>query len=434
MIKKTILLSAIIAQLTISCSKDDSTAVATDNSLSAQITTILQTPYSALTPDQQKVKLENEANDFLLKMDKSKTSSAIEAIQNLENLISISSVDIQMEKNGNGLQDLLNVSGVYGIYTWKASQKIWIKTISTTELKFIFPAKKSLSTNNAVLSSSSIASNVKVDVIDTDEKGSWQYNQNTEEYSYVITDPAIYDQLFLPSSVNATLLIDGTEAGTYTANATYSGGKPEPTEAGFKFTLNDGYVWEINGKRTQPVSAKSSFTYNGSNLIDFNVGSTADIDKLIEGSELTQYLGKANGIITIMDNFVIVADINIEGMTNDENALETSLTYPNYYSSTYSADLNTYNKALSVGEVAAFNKNVKMALVSKKDGTKIADVFERSEKGESYYNYQGNLIQNYDNVLYLRFKDNTEVAMDVSDGFSTLETKFQDFIDAFNRP
>ena len=114
-----------------------------EQNLDTQIAEIVKLPYSSLKPEQQKVKLEADANDMLVQMDKSKTSGAIEAIENLGNLLSINTVDILNGKNENQIADVLNVSGVYGIYTWNSTKQIWVKTASTTELKFIFPAKKS---------------------------------------------------------------------------------------------------------------------------------------------------------------------------------------------------------------------------------------------------------------------------------------------------
>ena len=424
--KKIMLLSMIICQLAISCSSgsDDS------NAIEDEVATLLQKPYSSLTPDQQKVKLENEANSMMAQMENSKSATALEALANFETLMSISSPDIQPNrtskptiKTGKSFQKILNISGTYAIYTWNPTQSIWIKTSSSTELKFIFPASEAATTNNATLTASSIASTVKI-----------------------VVDDQTGDEMYLPSSVTAVLTINGTLAAKYEANAVYLNGNPEPTEAGYKLTLN-GYVWENYAKRTTPISAKSSFSYNGNNLIDFNVGSTADIDKLMEGSELTKYLGKANCMISLLDNFVMVADMNMEGMANAEGTLENSITQPNYNSSTYYTDWNANNKKMSDGEALAFNKNVKMALVSKKDGTKLADVIQKSEKGNSwevqstwngsywaYDPYSTIKVQEYDTVLYLRFSDNTEVAMDVyfSSGFDTLETKFQDFINSFN--
>ena len=449
--KKIILLSMIISQLAISCSSDDNSDPTDSQSLTDQIAAIIKQPYSNLTPSEQKVKLEAEANSMLTQMDKSKTSGAVEAIQNLGNLLSIGTVDIFNGKNDNQIEDIINVSGVYGIYTWNNAKQDWIKTASTTELKFVFPAKKNLTTNNASFSSKSVSSNIKVKMEDS---YNWQ------------TGVVINDYFYLPTSADATLTIDNAQAATFVANAKYTGTVEAPDEASFKMVLNDGYSYEISGgKKATANTAKSSFTYNGKNLVSFTSGSTADIDALIKDDNLTQYRGKANGLVQIMDNFIIIADMDIATQTKDEEALDKSLTYPTYpdydspnanYKAYYTAE-NTYYKKYSEGNVLNSNKNIKLILVSKKDGTKIADVVYHSEKGYSYdtelpvwikntnytnggyWSYTGNgeiiTIQHYDEVLYLKFNDNTEVEMGAyfSTGFDALETKFEDFLKAFER-
>ena len=67
-------------------------------------------------------------------------------------------------KNNNSVEDIINTAGVYGIYTWNALKNTWTKTTSSTELKFIFPAKSSLTANNAVFSTKGTASDVKVKI------------------------------------------------------------------------------------------------------------------------------------------------------------------------------------------------------------------------------------------------------------------------------
>ena len=450
--KKIVLLSMIVCQFIISCSSNNGVDDPTPQDLANQIAAIIKQPYSKLTPSEQKVKLEAEANTMLVQMDKSKTSGAIEAMQNLENLLSIGSIDIFNGKNDNQIEDVLNVSGVYAIYTWNNSKQDWVKSSSTSELKFVFPAKKNLTTNNASFSSKSTSSNIKVEIEDT--YGNWVYDPKTGNY---IQTPSINDYFYLPTSVDAILTIDNAQAATFAANAKYTGMIEAPDEASFKMVLNDGYTFEISGaKKATANTAKSSFTYNGKNLISFNAGSTADIDALIEDEDLIQYQGKANGLIQIMDNFLIVADMDIAAQTKDEEALKKTLIYPDYNSKTYFTDLNTYNLKESEGYAVAYNKNLKLMLVSKKDGTKIADVIQHSEKGYFYNTYSkwvvsnnyppyggfwdydpkgGVLVQYYDTVLYLKFNDNTEVEMSAyfSTGFDTLETKFEDFLKAFER-
>jgi len=441
------MLSLVASQLMISCSSEDSNdKPATEQTVEEQIAALLKQPYSSLAPAQQKNKLEAEANEMLVQLDKTKSSGAIEALENLARLLDLSSVDVFSGKNDNKIEDIINTAGVYGVYTWDNTGKTWKKTTSTTELKFVFPAKKSQTTNNASFSSKGVASDVKVKIQD-----SYNWQTNVE----------VNDWIFLPTSADAILTIDNAQAATFTQTAKYSNGKEIPNEFAYKMTLNDGYAWEMSGTKATPNSSKASLTFNGKNLIEFNAGSTAQIDALIDNDELVQYRGKANGLIKLMDNFVIVADMDLAAEAADDAALEKANIRPTYPSfdnpksdfKAYYTSLNAYEKKISEGTAANFNKNMKLILVSKKDGTKIADIVQRSEKSSddyvfklpvwnaqySYWYHTDNgesFSQPYlDEVYYLKFNDNTEVEMSVyfSEGFEKFQTKFEDFIKAFNK-
>ncbi|MFD1603917.1 hypothetical protein ACFSJW_09605 [Flavobacterium artemisiae] len=442
MIKKFLLLSLVASQLMVSCSSDDSdnTKPETELSLEEQIAELTKKSYSELTPDQQKVKLEAEANEMLTQLDKTKSSGAIEALENLSRLLDLSSVDIFNGKNDNEAEDILNVSGVYGIYTWNNAGQKWDKTASSTELKFVFPAKRSQTANNASFSSKSTSSDIKIEITDSYD---WESGVETN------------DHIFLPLTADAILTIDSKEAASFNQTAKYSNGKQAPEEFAYKMVLNDGYTWEMSSKKGASNTGKASLTYNGKTLINFNAGSSANIDALIDNDELVQYRGKANGLFQLMDNFVVVADTDLATAAAEKATLDKTVTYPTEYDSpNFYTDLNAYHKKLTDGRVANFNKNTKLILVSKKDGTKIADIVQRSEKGYSYtttpsvwvadpknpnggYYQEGKevTVQYYDAVDYLKFNDKTEVSMETyfSAGFSKFETKFEDFIAAFEK-
>ncbi|HJY13882.1 MAG TPA: hypothetical protein VJ304_13905, partial [Flavobacterium sp.] len=315
MIKKILLLSLVASQLTISCSSEDSpeTTPTTEQTLAEQVAEIVKQPYSKLTPAQQKTKLEVEANDMLVQLDKSKTSSAIEAMENLNRLLDINSVDIFSGKNDNQVEDIINVAGVYGIYTWDNAGQKWNKTTSTSELKFVFPAKKTQTANNTTFSSKAVASDKKVEIEDT---YNWQSNVEVNDF------------IFLPSSADATLTIDNNQVATFAQTAKYSAKNDSPDEFAYKMILSDGYTWEMSGKKGTETVAKATLTYNGKTLLDFNSGSTANIDGLIDNDELVQYRGKANGLVKLMDNFVIVADTDLATAAADDATLENTAVYP----------------------------------------------------------------------------------------------------------
>ena len=447
MIKKILLLSLVASQLTISCSSEDSpeTTPTTEQTLAEQIAEIVKQPYSKLTPAQQKTKLEVEANDMLVQLDKSKTSSAIEAMENLNRLLDINSVDIFNGKNDNQVEDIINVAGVYGIYTWNNTDQKWVKTASSTEVKFVFPAKESQTANNASFSSKAVASDKKVEIYDSYD---WQSDVETNDF------------IFLPTSADATLTIDNNQVATFAQTAKYSAKNDSPDEFAYKMILSDGYTWEMSGKKGTETAAKATLTYNGKTLLDFNSGTTANIDALIDNDELVQYRGKANGLVKLMDNFVIVADSDLATAAADDAIVENAAypTYPDDSKATsdfkaYNIAVNEFNKKYSEGTVASFNKNMKLILVSKKDGTKIADLVQHSEKADYEYTFNlpvwnaegGYWMDNgtgesftrpyYDEVIYLKFSDNTEVEMGAyfSEGFDALEAKFEDFLKAFEK-
>lgn len=442
MIKKFLLASLVLSQLMISCSSDETIPETEpevvvpekpepepEKTLEEQIAELLKKPYSELTPDQQKTKLEAEANEMLVQLDKTKKLSALETIENLTNLLNQSPVDIFDGKSGNGIEEALTVSGAYGVYTWNSAQKIWVKTASSTELKFVFPAKKGQTANNAAFTTKSTSSDVKFLTIDT--YGEWKWNSAAGTYTQV--KPDLNDWFYLPTSADAVLTIDNAQAATFSLTAKYAGGKQVPTDLAYKVTLIDGYTWDMSSTKAVQNTAKSSLTYNGKNLISFTGGSSTEVDKIIGNDELGQYRGKANGLITLMDNFVIIADMDLAKDAADRIALDKNLPHPAYSSNTYNSDMSIYNKKLAEGKVANFNKNIKLILVSKKDGTKIADIVQYAEKDDND-GYSSD-IDYYNAVNYLKFNDKTEVEMGAyfSKGFDTFYAKFNDFVASFEK-
>ncbi|MDR6764218.1 hypothetical protein J2Y38_004447 [Flavobacterium sp. 2755] len=450
MIKKFLLLSLVASQLMVSCSSDESndeeTKPETELSLEEQIAAIVKQPYSKLTPGEQKLKLEAEANQMLTELDKTKSSGAIEALENLSRLLGVDQIELFDGKDDNDIEDVLNVSGVYAVYTWNNANQKWVKTASSSELKFVFPAKESQTANNAVFTSKSVSSDIKV-------KFATNYYDGNE----------ITDYFFLPTSADAVLTIDNAQAAVFTQTAKYANGKEIPTDFAYKMTLNDGYTWEMSGVKAAQNTSKASLTYNGKTLINFNAGSNAEIDKLLADQELTQYRGKANGLFQLMDNFIIVADMDLAATAADAEALHKNNirpTEPSYNNANsnfkaYYTALNAYELKISQGTAANFNKNMKLFLVSKKDGTKIAELVQHSEESDDPYvfelpvwdaenGYWANWYESngesfsqpyLDEVVYLKFNDNTEVSMSTyfSEGFDTFQTKFEDFISAFNK-
>jgi hypothetical protein len=211
----------------------------------------------------------------------------------------------------------------------------------------------------------------------------------------------------------------------------------------------------MGGKTGSKItSSNASLSYKEKNLIKFYAGTTAEIDALMTDSELAEYKGTANGLVQIMDNFVVVSDTDLENSAIDDEKLDNINPPFDFNSKNYYTDMSGYNLKYSQAVAANFNKNTKAILASKKDGTKIADIILRSEENGSYPTYQkwvvdakesaggywtyddnsSVVVKLYTEVYYLKFSDNTEVAMSVyfSEGFENLNTKFQDFFNSLN--
>ncbi len=419
-------------------------------------------PYSELTPAEQKVKLENESLAFLEFGNALKTSSAIEAFQNLGRLLDEASVEIVEEKEVKTVKETVEYADAYGIFTWDSKKKEWVKTASKNELKFVFPAKKTSTSNNAAFSVQAVSSGIAV--TDSYEEYDWDEEEDVEhEVTY-----------YLPKSATGILTIDNKEAAKLEFAAEYKDNKQAPVSTEYKVTTNDGYVyWGKVDKATENQVAMK-LTHNDQVMFEAMAKSGVKIDKIIDleqngdGAKGNYSLfDKANAYLKLMDNLVLVYTIDVENYVKEYEAIEDD-----YYAKgnalrrdweAYDKNKNRYTlqgqyeKEKTDKLAAIFNKYMSITLASTKDGSKIADIVMKSEKEDGEYQgywdyaYWDNNIsewtydwqndtytKKYDYYLtnpYLKFKDNTLVEASVyfSEGFNKIEAKWEDFVKAFDR-
>ena len=181
MLKQSLFAVVLVAGLFFTgCDKSSDTDTSTSP---VDLSKIMDYPYSALTPEEQKVKLENESIELVEFGNALKSSSAIEALQNLGRLLD----DEPISFKGKGVkidevEDVYRFSNIYGVYTWDASKRKWTETSSDSELKFVFPAKKNATGNNAVFSVKAVSSDIAVSIDDDDYYYDYQHGE------YVVTD------------------------------------------------------------------------------------------------------------------------------------------------------------------------------------------------------------------------------------------------------
>lgn len=463
MIKRLLLFTAIIGLGFSSCKEKDNdssdgTLILT-GTIEEQLETIKGLSYSQLTPNEQKLKLESDAKEVLDQMTSMKSSPAIDAFDNLEALLKLGKPDFSgvSKTKAATIEELLSISDVYGIYTWNAQKKEWTKTASTTEFKFSFPSKKSGTSNDAVVNMTSTNSGVTY----TDEYYEW--DNSLETY---VTKNYIYQ---LPSTAQATLTIGSTVIATAKMDAQYANKKPAPEKANTTITLHDGYSIVAEGKQGTPSTGSAKFTYKDQTIFDATAEGTIDLKKLADDNYADDdydynYFGKANGVIKIMNNLVVIVEGDFTSLIVEDNSIYDNYKYysPNtidFITKQNTADLE-YSKAIA----ANFNAKMKLTLASRKDLAKIADVIMVSELDDySYYAIWNTTDKDwqswikdeitgtgravtasdagaqkrlfYQEVYYLRFKDNTLVSLDsyFSEGFGKFLDQWDEFMKAFER-
>ena len=486
--KKIFLMPVLFASLLfMACGSDDDNNPPMPTDPEEIIKDIDKMPYSELSPEQQKVKLEADANELIKYGDAAKNSVSIEAMQTLESLLSTSSVSIVTNGIGRqgtitNVQETVQYADVYGVYTWNRTKKDWDKTASTSELKFVFPAKKNGTANNASFTITATSSGIPV-VLESKDCD-WYYDEGEGEWDEdcTITETTYY----LPSKAKGLIAIDGREAGAVDFSADYQGNKEVPVKSDFSISLSDGYKLVTSWEKGANNTATTQMTYNNAVLFDAAVKANVKLDdifdKLDAGVEVPYnlYGNSAEGYIKVLDNLVFVVKVDAAAFAQEMAALDDlyEQKWDDLYESSMNPALvpewggeahemntnkdyyttgNQYRKEYSEKQVALYNKHLTMTLASSKDGAKIADVVWKSEKSDygwvSDYEYWDETkgywwsayptptgvtfasFEYYGENYYFKFKDNSTVEVDAyfSTGFSTFIKNWEDFVKAFDR-
>jgi len=430
------------------CKKDKDS----DGLSKVDIDKISKLPYSDLSPDEQKQKLEKESLAFLELCNAAQSSPAVEAFQNLNSLLDVTGVDFfesTSEKSAikvKSVKAAIEYSEFYAVFTWNVSKRDWDMTPSTTELKFVFPAKKGSTNNNAALSIKAASSNVLVDEL-----------------------------IYMPKSVTCTLTVSNKEEAKIEFSADYKNNNPLPVKTEFKLSTGDGYTywWKIEKGNESQLAMKMSFKNQIMFEVLFKSGIKLDeiFDLALNDQLDNQYnlLDKANGYIRLMDDLTMVYKVDLAKFAPKSEEIEADYEkkmaqlhpewadYNNWNTVKQAWDKNEnryktwgqYEKERSDKNAKAFNDYVEVALFSTKDKFKIADMIQYSKIDSEYWDYykwdatakmwslsnvDTKKFDVYDNVPFLKFGDKTEVSASVyfSEGFDKLEKKLEELLKTFD--
>lgn len=421
---------------------------------------IFALPYGSLTPEQQRVKLEEDGSKLVDLGDAASKSTVIEAGESLSNLLEIASIETSKKSKIASVEDIFEYADIFGIYTWNDTKQNWTKQTSTSELKFIFPSKKGSKTNNAVLTAT-IQGTGKYVVNEYDDYKYLGWNEiNGPMYDTI----HMIEKVELPGSGSGILTIDNKEAGKISFTPTY-GANEVPTKLDFSLNL-DGYVLTSNFEKAVTNIAKSKLSYKETTMFEAVAKTDIKMDEIMnnfnngaDDGEYLDLLKSATAYINIMDNLSAVFNANLSDFakeldrvsTKEDNAFdkldsETDLLWnTSNWASVY------YKKYDSIQTVIASERNtlyqkLKAGLISRGDGTKIADIVTKTElitknhhwifKGGNWdwSNSPQGQYKQYKDVVYFKFGDNVEVEAEAYlNGFTSFKNKWESFVKSFER-
>jgi hypothetical protein len=393
-----------------SCSKDKNDDTSTDYQFANE------------TVDQGKANLQSNGIDLITEMDSLQSSNGVPALQSLSEFLDennpfeseISSIPVlktilataSLGDDKNNISTLSQamqsdvesdstISQVWkslmGIYTWDKTNKVWVKTSSSTTFQFIFPSTKTGTSNNATLTLSY-----------TGKSG----HSLIEDYNGD-----------LPATFSASLKVSSTELFALNFNASYNtDGTPSSVDysltlGSFKYSMNYTYT-------TSDVTYKIQLTHNSNTVIEFYTSVNGNLSKtnVENADDAVAVINNANAYFQIL-NVKLIGSIDYKSIYNAEEQID------NDYTNELKADTaraEAYNKYFSLILVYA-NNNQKIA------GTEFYPVVDK------YTYYSGTtLYTGYESEVELRFifKDGSKQDFETyfNTGFESIISKFSTFV------
>ena len=425
-------------------------------------------PWSKLTPDKQKVKLEQETIKLLNELQAASSLKAIDVFEYFSDLLDRASPDVTdpyKKQPGSSVAEkyLFDLANTYGVFTWNPSGNMgkgsWTKASSITELKFVFPSDSKKTTNNASFTMKSTNSSSTV---------TSQYWYHNCDYPNC-TEELRQDLYKLPSTASGILALDGTNIAVIEIGIEYENvGKIDmeddefiegsaPVKTKLLVTTPEGYSfgYDLDGKG-KDTKFEMHVTKGKSVLVEalykMNIDLSEIFDEAVNTDDIEDIFDldwkiNANGHFRMTDDISLLYVINVAKFAEEIYDI-TNWEEPDWDRSDYYSKLGQLKRKESDDLAAAYSKYMQIALVSKKEGTKIADMIFQSKKDGEYWDYfvwrnnrwewgttQTKKYDKYAPVPFLKFGDGTLVEAEVyfSSGFGKLEERWEDFVKAFER-
>ena len=397
-------------------------------------------PYSELTPEEQKVKLELESIELLNQLESASSLAAIEVFEYLIELLEIDEPQVEepIKESRAGLWEVLtfDASYAYGVFTWNDASQSWRRANSSSELKFVFPSGEGKS-NNASFTVNSRNSNSNIVIEDSSTGGESNYHDRT-----VIN---------LPGTITGILSLDNKEIARVEFGAEYekfdkveiSGPSEDeyedddeeeyddenwlltvqgsyPVVVKLRISTNEGFVYwyNIDGKGKES-SVEMQLSKDNKVLIESLFAFDIDFKSLLDevSDDIDELFDldidvKANGYTKLLDDLVLIYAIDAMNLASEMERLDD--------------EYDDENQAYCNDLAEVLNTNMSVVLVSLKEGDngfKIADIVYNVETDDGDYYVSP----------FLKFGDGTQIEMDAyfGSGFSDLTDRWDEFREAF---
>ncbi len=398
----TLLLATFLLPTFYSCSSDSDS----DDNNGTENGNYKDYPYSQLTTEQQKKKLETDANQFITKIDALTNAKSVELLRIFNELCEISDPELPTSKDP---ASIIAIKDFYGKYTWDFKTSTWSKSESADKLVFILPA--------TTASRKDSKNDGKIEVTG-------------------VSSGSDLDGYQLPKELKALLYASDAKVGTINVNATEVNSANLPKTAKIEYIF-DNYTFVLEAEKG--TENKSTFSLkNGSEIIMEGVANLAgNLVELVNGNNSN--LGKGSSEIKLLNNLVVIGEGDLGKTFKDLDAIDKTYSKEHGDKWNWTAEIE---KKYYEEKAAVWNNNMAGSLVSRDDKTKIAEIKVRIKEDKYTYtmpNPETGKEETYTDIDYnetigLKFKDETIVDMEVyfGEGFDTVIKKWNDFITKFN--
>lgn len=370
--------------------------------------------YSELTPEQQKSKLQDDANAILSELEGLSNGTGVQVLKTFYYWLNIDSPELggSEKKSLRASETTIYLSNFVGKFTWNMVTESWDYTEAADRLEFEFPAKNAIC--NIVIPK--ITSSVIIEVPD-------------ENFSIEV-----------PKDVTAKIYANQQQVGTVHIVSEIVDDKTAPKLTEMTYSL-DNYSWSTKVTKGSPNTLTSSLKKGDKTLFEASIDLSGNLDNLLQDKDPGKMEG--NFFFNLNNTLAFAGNYKISDYTQalaqadqaDNSTFEAALAAyqaAGYTEEAYLIYRQAWDKAKETyvkASVTAFNTYTDLWLISISDKTKIAQLKEKA-KLVQYEDWSW-----WEEVPVLVFGDKTEVEAEVyfSSGFNLFLENWNKFIEGWNK-